>query len=915
MSIQKAALRATAVLATLLFFVSAALRETPKDPTRAGPPPRPTAARPVPVDFLSEARDTPQGTAATARRAGLALHDTGHAPAVARPCSRRVRLRSLAAWRNIAAHFIASTEAAVVKVAESLPLPRSTIAALLSIGGVEMNPGPPKANRRRPRDTDETDQPAPPHNSAAHQSTVVAPPASSAGSLFDWLWSSFRHLLGLGRVGTLRRISPAELLEFAVNVPWFRDPDFERPMEGRPGFFRELGDEIDNTIALLSGSTGGASASLRGFVLDGSSAIGKTFASLAFETQYEAIMGQPSPWHVVTAYLGFNRLSGLSSTEQAVLENAEKPEAAMASVIYDRLSIIVGKSFPGEYARANGLRYTPSREASAAAADRATQYAARTLDLESGKQEIDFESLGLGELSATIAQVLPAAIQTSKRIVLLVVVDEGQKLDEQIKPTAEGGKLTGGARLALRALRRLQKKVWQQAKGKVLVVPFMTGINPVTTVANWSDEGENRLIGGSDRTAIMMDYAKFRGLVSRIPDDLPGAAPGTTLAKRPHLRDRIARMLYPRVRPVIAATAQGADSIELYSPSHTGGYIEGANASVDEILHAGVSGEPIDAVRIPVFVAKYWQAGAEPSERFVLLESTTWTWACNTLNRKKASPSVPALRLPFDIKGDNAVTKTVVRSPDCYQFESLAFDVLGFVFQLTSRRGSLPLTSTALAALFAGWFPAGFVPAPASESKGKGKNTGKGKGKGKPALNSADSVVSVVTGQISTAHFHPFDGCNTHVTALAGPLSADFAQQFSHALASSRALWYHCGGSAPIDFLLLYPVGNRIWRLWMCDARHKADPSAKAGNWWPEMCDKAEKLHQALARELAKPQHGSVRLHAQWQLRIITNAQRPPPAPPESQQSWPRQLALIDRDSLQLEPWSAMLFDDLTTPS
>ena len=295
----------------------------------------------------------------------------------------------------------------------------------------------------------------------------------------------------------------------------------------------------------------------------------------------------------------------------------------------------------------------------------------------------------------------------------------------------------------------------------------------------------------------------------------------------------------------------------------------------------------------------------------MLLESTTWTWACDELNKNKTAPSAPRVTLPFDITGKDAVT-ALAQSPTCYQFERLAFDTLRFAFEVAAQQGSLSLTSAHLLAQFAPWFPAEFV----GQSTGDNSNA---------AGKRQDQLVAAVYSDTPKTHFHPFDGCSTHASAYAGELSADFAKQFDDARHGKHALWYCCGGSAPIDFLLLYPVSlskdEEVWRLWMCDARHKENPSTPTANWWPEMHEKAKQMHEALAEKLAAlakrdaegEKHRPVKLvlHKQWQLRLITNA-RNPPSPPA--QSWPGQIAIIDRSSFKLEPWTAMLFDDFTTP-
>ena len=60
--------------------------------------------------------------------------------------------------------------------------------------------------------------------------------------------------------------------------------------------------------------------------------------------------------------------------------------------------------------------------------------------------------------------------------------------------------------------------------------------------------------------------------------------------------------------------------------------------------------------------------------------------------------------------------------------------------------------------------------------------------------------------------------------------------------------------------------------------------------------------------ELAKPDCGGAGLAPDWQLCIITNASAPqaPPAPTSAA----AKLSLITRDTLKLDPWSGMLFDD-----
>jgi len=103
--------------------------------------------------------------------------------------------------------------------------------------------------------------------------------------------------------------------------------------------------------------------------------------------------------------------------------------------------------------------------------------------------------------SAPIVELLMRLRKVAgKKLAVLVVVDEAQYLDILIKPDAGSA---GGARLALRVLRMLQKDVLNATKGEVLVLPMTTGINAEVSLNLGQTEGSNVIVGAHGDESLM----------------------------------------------------------------------------------------------------------------------------------------------------------------------------------------------------------------------------------------------------------------------------------------------------------------------------------------------------------------------------------------------------------------------------
>ena len=164
--------------------------------------------------------------------------------------------------------------------------------------------------------------------------------------------------------------------------------------------------------------------------------------------------------------IGFNCESPLSADEIAFLEeeSVERGEHCVKVLILSRL-----------FAWLNGYKQLQNEK---------QEQGPTVLDIEDSHVQMQFmlggfqrlmtkedlKGVEVAAIEKRITEMLEELGEQTRGLVLIVVVDEGQKLDE---------KCEDGARFALRYLRQLQVYM-MRVKEAVRILPVCTGINPQT---------------------------------------------------------------------------------------------------------------------------------------------------------------------------------------------------------------------------------------------------------------------------------------------------------------------------------------------------------------------------------------------------------------------------------------------------
>jgi hypothetical protein len=105
--------------------------------------------------------------------------------------------------------------------------------------------------------------------------------------------------------------------------------------------------------------------------------------------------------------------------------------------------------------------------------------------------------------------------------------------------------------------------------------------------------------------------------------------------------------------------------------------------------------------------------------------------------------------------------------------------------------------------------------------------------------------------------YYPFASLGSHAEAIAGKLDSRVVR-FIVALEVGQGCWMRCGGSAPVDYVLVvrraHAKGDVVYQLRFMDAKHrtmKADAVDSAVvTTMAAMQEKAKAVHGGMAREL-----------------------------------------------------------------
>ena len=149
-------------------------------------------------------------------------------------------------------------------------------------------------------------------------------------------------------------------------------------------------------------------------------------------------------------------------------------------------------------------------------------------------------------------------------------------------------------------------------------------------------------------------------------------------------------------------------------------------------------------------------------------------------------------------------------------------------------------------------------------------------------------------------HYQPFHPADNYKSACAGELSADVSELIDLLTEESTAVWMCCGGSAPIDYILVVRTKQGKFELRFMDAKHKSRVTELPSDERQSMIVKAKMVHGGLAHGIEKLLVGTVVAPFEDDhLLIVSNVDR----------------AAVDLSPATFDwhPWSKMMFLEGTT--
>jgi hypothetical protein len=235
-------------------------------------------------------------------------------------------------------------------------------------------------------------------------------------------------------------------------------------------------------------------------------------------------------------------------------------------------------------------------------------------------------------------------------------------------------------------------------------------------------------------------------------------------------------------------------------------------------------------------------AEGDDVEAIPFLDLAVWESILPALGSRSLS-ELPPIALPLNFGPETTL--------DYAAFERMAFHVLGFALRFF------------------------YSPAPLMEHCHEAFITNSG-----ATLHSWIAVgnrrpkTSCFAAKFSAQHFQPFEGALSHETACNGPLSGEFANQVA-CLGNGDALFFWCGGKAPLDFIFLemHPDGQTCHARYG-DAKHQSgDQNFKdIRGVISALVKKVVMVHNGLASELSK--FGKT-LDPMMSLAVVTNCGGP----------------------------------------
>lgn len=580
------------------------------------------------------------------------------------------------------------------------------------------------------------------------------------------------------------------------------------------------------------------------FVVTCSSGVGKTFFSLAAAK----LLSDELKGKVGTLYLGLNSGVPLQDDEVTLLRQAPTYES-VERVLLRRLLIqleclLVWKGSPLPFTFDKyGLQHMVEMD------DRWL----RDLPLLEG---------ALGAARDKALELLPAVQKAYELSHLMLVIDEGQTLDSLIPPDSMPDK-QGGARCALRWTRDLQLAACKRKCG-LLCFGLMTGIDPTTSLAD-KTTGTNHSL-----RHMPMELDDFKNLtkialaiaMGKMWEFLDEASCATSDSnKQPPTPsneqvNRVAAYCYPEARAL--NSIQVDDEYEFVKSS-----VE------DALLGHGV---------LPEDVRRKIVVGAVAG---LPVDNTDWartvpsTWAPE--GRRTPCPSYAMLTGRL-LKRIFSPLGNELKIKDWCEFEAFAGEALRlliWVLHEVSRTANNCFQEHSHGDVMNGIFPAQ---------------------KAHPSFRSKvmEAFPATVKGfsskypEDAKSKYYPSSALGNHDDAFAvgekSPALADMFKKCTDELFDSKGGWgprekntllFRCGGSAPMDFVILHKKSESEWQLTLADAKHTSNDSTKSTP--KEMAKKGDKVfryleHQLKTAKRTKTKEYGVTLTWDRTVLLITNA-------------------------------------------
>ena len=445
----------------------------------------------------------------------------------------------------------------------------------------------------------------------------------------DWLramgaWHTFMQML-----------KPFDLDEFAKKAISPHKPNtyIAKKRIGRDGFNKRLVSTVDEL------KVGMTMQDTRALVLACGSGVGKTFgtstARQGFQQQ-EMENGGKKRYEPVVAYIGFNCKSILSCGERSFLSDKTiDGESCVKVLVLSRL-----------FAWLNGYKQLQSEK---------QQLGPTVLDIPDSDVQMQFilgefwnsqmlryeqlmtkeelKRVNVDDITTSVKEMLEDLGKQTPGLVLIVVVDEGQELDESRKD---------GARFALRCLRELQMDM-MGVKEAVRVLPVCTEINPQTHL---SDAREGKNISLSTREEALLSQEEFCQLVS-------DACKEVSEVSEDDIRF-FAACAWPRARPVM--WMQQGNDFTMCSDSSVSCWEKGMD--VRRVLQAAADGTPLERDEVPVNMVRLVD---QKGRQYPLIDYSVLKSTARKLRLSEYVGSVPGK------------VKLQQLTHDCHGFEAIAF--------------------------------------------------------------------------------------------------------------------------------------------------------------------------------------------------------------------------------------------------